>query len=280
MSRPRTAQGQAQTQRSQARPESSIPIPHPLPLPIARPKSIPTLRRPQTIVPPLPLAPSRSQFHTQVQGTQAQYRQGPTLSRKPSIPLRNTLLGKSSSNRLRSPALSSLPAGVAGRERKGLPIRSALNVIPKSKLNPTTTTITQGQRECAPPSPLPSINSIPVVNRLNRKVSVPILPRATNIAASTTTTTATRAVSNPKQGKKLHHDDVFLNLERPKEAKAAGMEKVKEKRKEVVPANRPIQRMTMRGIKFIRPAPNIFKSGQGSEDLSIDMVGMSSSPCV
>jgi len=267
MSRPRTAQAH---QPGQPRPESSIPTFHPL----ARPKSIPTLRRPQTIVPPLPLAPSRSQLHSQ-----APPRQGPSLSRKPSIPLRHTLLRKTSSNRLRSPILP-VPVPCAGRERRGLPIRSGLNVVPTSKLNPTKATITQAQRENAPPSPLPSINSIPVVNRLNRKVSVPILPRATYIAAPapSATTTVTRAVSDQGQGKKIHHDDVFLNLERPKEAKTGGMEQVKEKRKEVVPANRPIQKMTMRGIKFTRPAPNVLKEGQGPEDLSIDMIGMSPLP--
>lgn len=118
------------------------------------------------------------------------------------------------------------------------------------------------------------------MNRLNRKVSVPILPRAVFVAAPapSATTTVTRAVSDPKQGKKLHHDDVFLKLERPNEAKAGGIEKEKEKKKEVVPANRPIQKMTMRGIKFTRPAPNVLKEGQGPEDLSIDMIGMSPLP--
>jgi hypothetical protein len=94
----------------------------------------------------------------------------------------------------------------------------------------------------APPSP--SISSIPVVNRLNRKKSTAILPRATYITPSDN--------SVPSPAKKDEEENTGPGIMRKLPFK-------------------PVQRMMMRGIQFERP--DYLGDGVELHDLSIDVHG-------
>jgi hypothetical protein len=255
--RPRTAQAQ----RCQQSQETSIPL--------TRTKSIPTLRRPQThittstsSIPPPPLGISRAQSQVPVPLP----RQG-TISRKPSIPLRQSsmLIRKVSSARLRSPApLLPPPVSSRGRERKPLPTRSLLPTIPAVKSSTSTSTLGSKHKR-GPPSP--SIHSVPVVNRLNRKASIPILPRAGYIVAPAPSALELQA-KNQKKRNDEDDENVFQGgqaIVRSPTPRLVQREKGLERL--------PVQRMVQRGVPMIRP--DYLEQGVDLLDCSLDLIGSS-----
>jgi hypothetical protein len=246
--RPKTAQAQRQDRQ-----ESSIPIP--------RTKSIPTLRRPPTsqgVVPPIPLGISRTQSQVPIPRQVG-------ISRKPSIPLRSAIphaqvSRKVSNLRLRSPAPASSTAEIPplprGREKRPLPARSVLNL----NVNPSKMVKRNAQVQ-APPSP--SINSVPVVNRLSRKASIPIIARATYITPPGGFKFGKSNVKDKEKEKEKREEDIFQ-----------GGSSIIEPTKLQDEVERPgIQKMMMRGNKIERP--DYLGEGQELQDMSIDLNGMS-----
>ena len=245
--RPKTAQAQ----RPEPRQESSIPIP--------RTKSIPSLRRQLTqgIVPPMPLGNSRTQ-------SQIPAPRQLGISRKPSIPLRSGLAHvptltqvtrKVSTTRLRSAPI--LPPMVGReREKKPLPTRSGLDLSKTFDSNLSNPNAPRGQsiKRQAPVSP--SINSVPIVNRLNRKASIPIIARATYI----TPPGLKFGRTNMKEMEEKRDEDIF-------QGGPSIIEPTQPKQKD------GIQKMMMRGNKIERP--DYLGQGQELQDMSIDLNGMS-----
>ena len=252
--RPKTAQAQ----RPEPRQESSIPIP--------RTKSIPTLRRQlpsQGTIPPMPLGNSRTQ-------SQIPAPRQLGISRKPSIPLRSGLAHvptqtqvtrKISATRLRSTPI--LPPMVGReREKKSLPTRSGLDLTKTFDSNPNLTNPNQqrGQsiKRQAPVSP--SINSVPVVNRLNRKASIPIIPRATYITPPGGFKFGKGKGDLKEKEKEKRDEDIF-------QGGSSIVEPIQTKQKD------GIQKMMMRGTRIERP--DYLGQGQDLQDMSIDLNGMS-----
>jgi hypothetical protein len=184
------------------------------------------------------------------------------ISRKPSIPLRsglpqnqNQVDGKISTTRLRSAPILP-PINVREREKKPLPTRSGLDFSKTLESNPNPPRGQSTKRQ-APPSP--SINSVPVVNRLSRKASIPIIARATYITPP-----------GLKFGK--------LNVkEKDKDKKVEDIFQGGPSIIEPIPIQtKPrdgIQKMMMRGNKIERP--DYLGEGQELQDMSIDLNGMS-----
>jgi len=253
--RPKTAQAQRPDRK-----DSSIPIP--------RTKSIPSLGRqlaPQGTVTPLPLGVSKTQ--SQVPIPIHVGRNG--LSRKPSVPLRSGLSQtqlqtqinrKPSMTRLRS--APTLPPIARERERKPLPARSGLNLTQTHTHYHTERDLGRGPNSNRPAPVSPSINSVPIVNRLSRKASIPIIARATYIT--------------PPGGFKFGKSSVKAN-EKEKEEKLEdifqGGSTIIEPGPVPTKPKDGIQKMMMRGTKVERP--DALGRGQELQDISIDLNGMS-----
>jgi hypothetical protein len=152
------------------------------------------------------------------------------------------------------------------REKKPLPTRSGLdfskpfdsNSIPTNP-NPIPP---RGQSTKRPAPPSPSINSVPIVNRLSRKASIPIIARATYITPPGGFKFGKGKGNVKDKEMEIKDGDIFQ-----------GGPSIIEPIQTAAKPRDGIQKMMMRGTRIERP--DYLGEGQELQDSSIDLNGMS-----
>ena len=167
---------------------------------------------------------------------------------------------KISTTRLK--AAPALPPIGRQRDRKPLPTRSGLNLSQTHTHYPTERDLGRGPYSNRPAPVSPSINSVPIVNRLSRKASIPIIARATYITPPGGFKFVKSNVRDYVREKEKKVDDIFQ-----------GVSSIVEPGPVPAKLKDGIQKMMMRGTKIERP--DELRRGQELQDMSIDLNGMS-----